>query len=76
MGGALKRLLAIRALDIAAIKLERFPPVRIHAVARSVTKTPAAMVARMPPERRVAALLAFAKTFEITALDEALEVFD
>jgi hypothetical protein len=74
--GALKRLLEIRALDIAAINLEHFPPVRLHALARYVTKTPAAMIARMPPERRLASLLAFAETFEITVLDDALDVFD
>src|SRR5882724_10336364 len=73
---ALHRLQEIRALGVGDIGLERFPPSRIHTLARYAAKTPAAMMARMPDERRIATLLAFAKTFEIIALDDALDVFD
>ena len=34
------------------------------------------MIARMPPDRRVATLLAFARAFEATALDDALDLLD
>lgn len=74
--GALHRLQEIRALGVGDIGLERFPPSRIDTLARYAAKTPAAMLARMPDERRIATLLAFAKTFEMIALDEALDVFD
>jgi TnpA family transposase len=74
--GALHRLQALRALGVSAIELERFPPSRIHTLARYAAKTSAAMIARMPDERRIATLLAFAKTFEMIALDDALDVFD
>jgi hypothetical protein len=33
-------------------------------------------IARMPEEKCIAILVAFVKTFEITALDEALDVLD
>jgi hypothetical protein len=74
--GALHRLQAIRALGASDINLERFPPSCIQTLARYAAKTSASMTARMPDERRIATLLAFAKTFEITALDDALDVFD
>lgn len=74
--GALHRLQAIRALGASDINLERFPPSRIQTLARYAAKTSAPMIARMPDERRIATLLAFAKTFEITTLDDALDVFD
>ncbi len=73
---ALKRLQEIRALGVGDIDLQRYPPSRIQALARYATKTSATMIARMPPERRTATLLAFAKTFETTAMDDALDVFD
>lgn len=73
---ALRRLQEVRALGVSAIGLERIPPGRIQLLARYAMKTPASMLARMPEERRTATLLAFAKTFEIVALDDALTVFD
>jgi Domain of unknown function (DUF4158) len=73
---ALKRLQEIRAVGVSAINLERFPPGRIQALVRYAAKTTASMIARMPEERRIATLLAFAKTVEVTALDGALDVFD
>ena len=74
--GALNRLQEIRAVGVSDIDLERFPLGRIQTLARYAAKTSASMIARMPEERRIATLLAFAKTFEIIALDDALDVFD
>ena len=74
--GALNRLQEIRAVGVSDIDLKRFPPTRIQALARYATKTSASMIARLPEKRRTAILLAFAKRFEVIALDEALEVFD
>ena len=74
--GALNRLQEIRAVGVSDIDLERFPSSRIQALARYAAKTSASMIARMPEERRIATLLAFAKSFEVIALDDALDVFD
>lgn len=74
--GALNRLQEIRAAGVSDIDLERFPPIRIQSLARYAAKTSAAMIARMPDERRLAILLAFAKYFEVIALDDALDVFN
>lgn len=74
--GALNRLQEIRAVGVSDIDLERFPPIRIQSLARYAAKTSAAMIARMPDDRRLAILLAFAKHFEVIALDDALDVFD
>ena len=74
--GALYRLQEIRAVGVSDIDLERFPPTRIQALARYAAKTSASMITRMPEERRIATLLAFAKSFEVIALDDALDVFD
>jgi Domain of unknown function (DUF4158) len=73
---ALQRLQEIRLLGMSEIDLERFPSSRIQMLARYAAKTSAAMIARMPDTRRIATLLAFAKTFEMIALDDALDVFD
>jgi TnpA family transposase len=74
--GALDRLQAIRAIGVGDIDLGHLPSSRIQALARYASKTTAAMIARMPDERRLATLLAFAKHFEVIALDDALDVFD
>lgn len=73
---ALERLQEIRALGVGDIDLGPFPPNRIKAMARFAAKAKAFAVACMPEERRIATLLAFAKIYEMKAMDDALEVLD
>ena len=73
---ALRRLEEIRALGVAELDLSRVPAGRLKALARHAASSWAAVMARMPRDRRVATLLAFARTFEATALDDALDLLD
>ena len=63
--------LGIRNLDFSAI-----PPVRLRALARYATAGWAPNIARMPDDRRVATLVAFAYAYEAETLDDALDLFD
>ena len=74
--GALKRLAAFQALDVGGLDLARVPAGRITALARYAAGAWAATIARMPPDRRVATLLAFARVYEARAQDDALDVLD
>jgi TnpA family transposase len=73
---ALHRLDAIRALGVSALSLDHIPPNRLRALARYGAAARAQTIARMAPERRLATLLAFARTFELTAMDDALDLLD
>jgi TnpA family transposase len=73
---ALRRLEEIRTLGVAALDLSRIPAGRLKALARHAATSWAAVIARMPSDRRVATLLAFARAFEATALDDALDLLD
>ena len=58
------------------LDLSRIPAGRLKALARHAASSWAAVIARMPRDRRVATLLAFARAFEATALDDALDLLD
>ncbi|MCP4285211.1 MAG: Tn3 family transposase, partial [Gammaproteobacteria bacterium] len=73
---ALRRFKEIRALDIGRLDVSRIPPVRLRTLARYAATAWAPIIARMHSERRVATLVAFAYTFEIKALDDALDLLD
>jgi TnpA family transposase len=73
---ALDRYVEIRSLDVGRLDLGHVPASRIDVLARYAATAWAATIARMPPARRVATLLAFARVFEATALDDALDVLD
>jgi TnpA family transposase len=73
---ALRRLEEIRALGVAGLDLSRIPVGRLKALARHAASSWAAVIARMPRDRRIATLLAFARTVEATALDDALDLLD
>jgi len=74
--GALKRLGAFQALDVGGLDLAHVPASRITALARHAAGAWAGTIARMPPDRRVATLLAFAHVYEARAQDDALDVLD
>jgi len=74
--GALKRLGAFQALDVGGLDLAHVPASRITALARHAAGAWAGTIARMPGERRVATLLAFAHVYEARAQDDALDVLD
>ena len=74
--GALKRLGAFQALDIGGLDLAQVPASRLTALARHAAGAWAGTIARMPPDRRVATLLAFARVYEARAQDDALDVLD
>jgi len=73
---ALDRFVEIRSLDVSRLDLRHVPASRIDTLARYAGTVWAATIARMPSDRRVATLLAFAHVFEATALDDALDVLD
>lgn len=52
------------------------PPSRLTALARYAAVAWAPTIARMPSDRRIATLVAFAHVFEATAQDDALDVLD
>jgi hypothetical protein len=73
---ALERLSTIRSLDVGAVRLPPVPPGRVKALARYAASAWAPTIARMPDERRIATLVAFASIFEASAQDDALDLLD
>jgi TnpA family transposase len=73
---ALQRLQEIRALGVSLIDLSAVPPVRVQTLARFAAAARSQAIARMPPPRRHATLLAFAKVQETAALDDVLDLLD
>jgi hypothetical protein len=73
---ALQRLEEVRSLGIDVGVSQRIPPGRIQALARFATTAKASAIQRLPEERRLATLVAFAVTLEATASDDALDLLD
>lgn len=73
---ALQRLQEIQALGVGNLNLQSIPPGRLKALARFAAATWTPNIGRMPGDRRMATLLAFARHFGIVAMDEALDVLD
>jgi len=61
---ALNRLVEVRALGVNTLDLSRIPPSRLKVLARTAASARAQTIARMPTERRIATLLAFACVLE------------
>ena len=73
---ALHRVREIRDLGVGNLDLRSIPPGRLKALARFAAAAWAPNIARMPPDRRTATVLAFASHFEVAAVDDALDLLD
>lgn len=73
---ALERYEELRSLGVRELDFSRIPPVWLHALARYAATGWAPNIARMPEERRIATLVAFAYTYTATTLDDALDILD
>ena len=73
---SLNRLREMRALGASSFDLSRIPPGRVDALARVAVSVKAQSITRMPEQRRIATLVAFARKLEATATDDALDLFD
>ena len=73
---ALDRLEEIRALGVGDFSFAGVPESRIKALSRHAAAVRAQAITRMPEERRIATLLAFASEVEIRAMDDALDLLD
>ena len=73
---ALRRLAEVRALGVSDLDLSNVPAGHIRTLARYAATAWASVIARMPPARRTATLVSFARVFEATAQDDALDVLD
>lgn len=73
---ALQRHEEICALGVGQLDVALIPPTRIRMLARYAATSWAPVISRMPEERRIATLVAFAHTFETVSLDDALDLLD
>jgi TnpA family transposase len=73
---ALERYEELWNLGIRALDCSRIPPVWLQSLARYATTGWAPNIARMPKDRRIATLVAFAYTYTAATLDDALDLFD
>jgi TnpA family transposase len=73
---ALNRLNEIRTISVGELSLASIPQSRTKALARHAAAVRTQAIARMTDERRIATLLAFAREFEIRAMDDALDLLD
>jgi TnpA family transposase len=73
---AITRYVELRDFGIQSIDFSHIPPVRLKMIARHAGMITAPKIAEMPEQKRISILVAFVKTFEIVALDDALEVLD
>ena len=73
---AVGRYAELRSFGMADLDFTGIPPVRFKNLARHAGMISMHKIARMPDRKRAAILVAFAKAYEIIALDEALDVLD
>lgn len=73
---AITRYVELKDFGMQSVDFSRIPSVRLKMIARHAGMITAPKIAEMPEQKRIAILVAFVKTFEIVALDDALEVLD
>lgn len=73
---SVQRYLDLQAFGMRGIDFSRIPPVRLKNLARHASVISMNKIARMPEDKRIAILVAFAKAYETIALDDALDVLD
>ena len=73
---AITRYVELKNFEIQSIDFSHIPPIRLKMIARHAGMITAPKIAEMPEPKRIAILVAFVKTFEVVALDDALEVLD
>ena len=73
---ALDRLDQLRAFGAAGWNLRAIPPTRLTALARHAATVRAQALDRMPPDRRLATLVAFVVVFTMRAQDDVIALFD
>ncbi len=73
---AIDRYKELMEFGMQELNFSRIPPVRFKNLARHAGMISMHKIARMPENRRIAILVAFAKAYETIALDEALDVLD
>jgi TnpA family transposase len=73
---AVERYLELQAFGMQGLNFSLIPPVQLKSLARHAGVTSMHKIARMPDDQRIAMLVAFVKSFETIALDDALDVLD
>lgn len=73
---AIIRYIELKNFGIQSLDFSHIPTVRLKTIARYAGLITAQKIAEMPEQKRIAILVAFVKTFEIVALDDALDVLD
>lgn len=73
---ALRRITEIRALEVGGLNRSSVPFNRIMQLFRFAQVSKAQALERMPTDRRIATLVAFAQVIEPMAYDDALDVLD
>jgi hypothetical protein len=73
---ALDRLSEFRAasLGVEDLDLTRVAPGRLRSLVRYAALSKAQAIQRMPDERQIATLLAFARVYELVAQDDAVDL--
>ena len=72
---ALRRIQDVRELGMGTLHKPKVPPNRVTALARHAMSARAQAILRMPEDRGLATLYAYALTLETTAHDDALDIF-
>lgn len=73
---AIDRYKELMDFGMRRLDFSRIPPVRLKNLARHAGMISMHKISRMPEDKRIAILVAFAKAFETIALDDALDVLD
>ena len=71
---ALYRLLEIRALGVSQLNFSHIPKVHLQLLARNAANARAQAISRMPKQRKLATLLAWAFSWEAEATDDVIDI--